>query len=150
MHLLDLPEEILELCCPETGLHKLRLTCKRFAILPSKSLFAHLRLLPTTKIAEKLQCILDGPLDPLVNSMTLQASTLGPGFRHSGERCPTWNLDLEADNGSESEPPNPNYEYGIELDVEPVSTVHTDERELSTTFKRTLSQIGRLLYAASN
>ena len=144
MHLLDLPDEILEPCCPETELRNLRLTCKRFAILSSKSLFAHLRLLPTTKSAEKLQCILDGPLAALVNSITLQASTLEPGCRQSWERCPAWNVDLDVDNGSESDPPNTNHEYRTEPDNETLSTVSTDERELSTIIKRTLSQIGRL------
>jgi hypothetical protein len=117
MHLLDLPDEILQLCCPETDLGKVRLACKRFAILSSKPLFTHISLLPTTKSAEKLRSILsDESLAPLVESLTLQASILGPGFREPDELAPTWNVDLGLDGGSEDNLSDNEHEYGIDSD----------------------------------
>jgi len=141
MQLLDLPDEVLQLCCPETDLDKVRLTCKRLAILSSKLLFAHVRLWPTARSAEKLQCILnDGLLAPLVDSITVQASIIATGC---AEPIPTWNVDLKVGASCGNDHVKSENEYGVEID-DGTPTESTLERELSTAFKQTLSQIGRL------
>lgn len=143
MQLLDLPNEILQLCCPGTDLDKLRLTCKRFAIMASKPLFAHVRLLPTTQSAAKLQSIIENEsLAALVESITLQASTMGPGRCDEDEPAPIWNVDLGVGTGSEDGRHNTDNEYGIEPD-DGCDEEFISERELSTIFKQTLHEIGR-------
>ena len=133
MHLLDLLDKILELCCTQTDLGKVRLACRSFAILSLKPLFAHVGLLPTTKNAGNLHSVLsDESLAPFVESLTLQASTLGPGFREPDEVVPTWNVDLGLDGGSEDKLLDNEHEYGIdpEEDDEGLAYGDTGEREL--------------------
>lgn len=147
MHLLDLPDEILQLCCPTTDLAGLRLTCRRFAIISLKPLFSHVHLLPNTRSAKKLQSILNNEsLAPLVNGITVQASLLGPGWQDVDDPIPVWNLDLVADNERQNDHVSPGIEYGIEDEgnCENFSTEFGLEHEVSAVFKRTISGIGRL------
>lgn len=145
MQLLDLPNEILQICCPKTGLKKLRLTCKHLAMVASKPLFSHVRLWPTSESAEKLQAILnDSSLARMVNSITLHASLEGPGHVDVEAAKPIWDLDLGANGELTGDGSRSRGEYGIEHEAEVFDGWYPYFFELSSTFKQTLSQIGRL------
>lgn len=98
MQLLDLPSELLGLCCDQlircpdvldewgeieatsahirqTNLKALRLTCKQLEHIATTRLFADLYLLPTNESAKKLRHILeDQRLSQLVYSLSIRAS----------------------------------------------------------------------------
>lgn len=78
MRLLDLPDELLVLCCDQVdtlAAKALRLSCTRFASLTSKRLYSRLQLLPTAASARKARAVLeDGRLNSLVTAISIQAS----------------------------------------------------------------------------
>lgn len=78
MHFLDLPEELIALCCKHIDLftaHALRLTCKRMVPIATKTLFSHVHLLPTTESTKKARAILENEnLIPLVTVVSIKAS----------------------------------------------------------------------------
>lgn len=96
MQLLDLPDELLDICCSRIdeliepfdedayptadqinleALRNLRLTCKRISPLVNKYLFSRLVLRPSISNVLKARAILDDShLNPIVNTIYLQAS----------------------------------------------------------------------------
>jgi hypothetical protein len=78
MHFLELPEELIVLCCEHIDLfagRALRLTCKRIIPIATKNLFSHVHLLPTTQSAKKARAILENEdLMPLVTTISIKAS----------------------------------------------------------------------------
>ena len=150
MHLLDLPDELLDLCCSRIdeltepidedayptadqinleALRNLHLTCKRISPLVNKHLFSRLVLRPEESNALKARAILnDVQLNPLVHTIYLQASAENDRIHRRESANPTWNQDedvlereTDADNGDHSA---------------------EDDGELPATFKRMLSDIG--------
>ncbi|KAM0700435.1 hypothetical protein Q7P35_012156 [Cladosporium inversicolor] len=127
MNLLDLPEELLFLCCQHADIsatRALRLTCKRMIRIATKGLFAHVHLLPTTASANKARVILENEdLMPLVTTISIRASL----ENHNSKKRPTWGIPGW---------PEDNFDYngaihGIEIDG-----------LLSPTFKKMLNDIG--------
>jgi hypothetical protein len=126
MHLFDLPNELIVLCCERTDMlaaQALRLTCKRLAPLVTKRLFSHVYLLPTTDSANKARSILENKnLMPLVTTISIKASL------DDSDEHPTWDVISWADDDLE----NPDQEeYGYEING-----------ELSHVYKRMLNDIG--------
>jgi hypothetical protein len=118
MHLLDLPDELLLLCCEQTDMlaaRALRLSCKRLAPLVTKRLFSHVHLLPTTDSANKARSILENKdLMPFVTTISIKASL--DDWDCNLDTHPTWDVLSWADDDLE----DPNQEeYGIELNGEP-------------------------------
>ena len=78
MQLLDLPEELLALCCDHIDIFAtkaFRLTCKRTMPMATRRLFSHVHLLPTTESANKARAILENKeLMPLVTSISIKTS----------------------------------------------------------------------------
>jgi hypothetical protein len=78
MHFLELPEELIALCCKHIDLftaRALRLTCKRMTPIATKNLLSHVHLLPTTESAKKARAILTNDnLMPLVTVVSIKAS----------------------------------------------------------------------------
>lgn len=78
MQLLDLPDEVIGLCCDQTDLisaKTVRLACKRLAPLANKRLFSHLHFLPTTESADNVSAVLEDPrLNRLVTTISIEAS----------------------------------------------------------------------------
>lgn len=125
MHLLDLPDELLVLCCEQVDMfatRALRLTCKRMMPMATGRLFSHVHLLPTTDSANKARTILENKeLMPLVTTISIQTSL--EDVEHH-----TWDVESWADDDLE----DPNQEeYGVEINGEP-----------SHVFKALLSDIG--------
>jgi hypothetical protein len=149
MQLLDLPDELLDICCSRIdeltepfdedayptadqinleALRNLRLTCKRISALVNKHLFSRLVLQPSISNVLKARAILDDPrLNPIVNTIYLQAS-LKDDWGCTGDQPRTiWNRQDE--------------------DVGPGVT---DEQaaewycELPATFKQMIGDIGKL------
>jgi hypothetical protein len=130
MPLLDLPDELLLLCCEQTDMlaaRALRLSCKRLAPLFTKRLFSHFHLLPTTDSANKARSILENrDLMPLVTTISIKASL--DEWDSNVDSHPTWDVTSWADDDLE----DPDQEkYGIDLNGEP-----------SHAYKRMLNDIG--------
>ena len=125
MQLLDLPDELLVLCCEQLDMfatRALRLTCKRMMPMASKRLFSHLHLLPTTESANKARAVLENKaLMPLVTTILIKTSP--EDVEHL-----TWDIEDWADD----DPEDPDFEeHGIEIDG-----------EVSHVFKALLNDIG--------
>lgn len=95
MQLLDLPNELLSLCCDQADIFAakaLRLTCRRFTPLVNKRLFSRLHLLPTAASARKTRAVLeDDRFQPLVTTISIQASLPGLDYRLTPSRdIPAW------------------------------------------------------------
>lgn len=153
MHLLDLPDELLDICCSQidtvtepidedawptaaqvnlAALRNLRLTCKHVSPLASKHLFSRLTLFPTKASALKARSVLDDPcLNSLVNTICLPAS-----------------LEENRDRGKSDDPPRPSWNIDQEDDPEWETNASGEEHaidgdgELSATFKRMMGDIG--------
>lgn len=152
MQLLDLPDELLEICCSRIdeltepidedaypsadqinleALRNLRLTCKRISPLVSKHLFSRLILRPEKSNALKARAVLDDArLNPLVNTIYLQASLQIDGFRRRDAPEPSW--DVEIEEYFELETDNNDGELAAD----------DDDGELPATFKRMMRDIG--------
>lgn len=128
MNLLNLPEELLVLCCEHTdtsATRALRLTCKRTLPIATKGLFSHVHLLPTTDSANKARAILENEdLMPLVTTISTRASL----ENHNPNMRPSWDV-------SDWEKNRPEYadetKHGIETNG-----------ILSSTFKKMMNDIG--------
>ena len=125
MQLLDLPEELLALCCDHIDMlaaKAFRLTCKRMMPMATRRLFSHVHLLPTADSANKARAILGNEvLMPLVTTISIKTSL--DDVDH-----PTWDIESWADD----DPEDPDYEeHGIEIDG-----------EVSRQFKALLNDIG--------
>lgn len=127
MHLFDLPDELLVLCCEQIDVvdaRALRLTCKRLTPLTNKYLFSHVYLLPTTDSAKKAREILNSKdLSSLVTTISIKPSL---DFRYK-EPKPMWDAPLSPAENSSSPGDENSYETnGV----------------LSAAFKAMLSDIG--------
>ena len=153
MQLLDLPDELLEICCSRIDeltepidedayptaeqinletLRNLRLTCKRISPLVSKHLFSRLVLRPEKGNALKARAILDDArLNPLVHTIYLQASLENDRTRRRRSECavPTWNVQDENDLERETDTDDGNLSAEV-------------DGELPATFKRMMGDIG--------
>lgn len=127
MSFLDLPDELLELCCSSDVqvARALRLTCRRISPIATKRLFSHVRLLPTTTSAKKARAILeDERLNALVKTISIRASL--PLNQRSEHIVHTWDIhDKDDPEWAEGD------QHGVDIDGEP-----------STTFKVMLEDIG--------
>jgi hypothetical protein len=152
MHLFDLPDELLDLCCWQIdhlqvpldldeqdisaqvnrdALRNLRLTSKRISPIATKQLFSRLHLYPTKSSAQTIRAVLDHErLNPLVNTLSLQTSIFGH-TRHDDDPEPTWSGQDEDDLNRETEESDNDEEHAIDTDG-----------KLPATFKRTLNAIG--------
>lgn len=146
MHLLRLPDELLEMCYGATDIKALRLTCKRLALLTTKQVFADVLLKPTTKSAKKLRAILGSQhLASLITALTIHASIdLGPHFNQY--ITPAWKVEIPYDgpfdgNDQADEQVSP-FVYCDEEDATLGYVTLEHYTELSTFFKRTLHDIG--------
>jgi hypothetical protein len=78
MHFLELPEELIALCCKHIDsftARALRLTCKRLTPIATKNLLSHVHLLPTTESAKKARAILENEkLMPFVTVVSIKSS----------------------------------------------------------------------------
>ncbi|KAM0717023.1 hypothetical protein Q7P37_006875 [Cladosporium fusiforme] len=152
MQLLDLPTELLGLCCDQlvrcpdlldeweeirqtsaqirqTNLRALRLTCKDLSHLATTRLFSHVYLLPTKESARKARSILeDQRLNPLVCAISVKAS-LDPDIDNDDMPEPSWECEDEDDPEWDSD--EDNEEHAIDT-----------TGEVSATFKRLLDNIG--------
>lgn len=167
MSLIDLPDELLTRCCATRDFRwedtkRLRLTCKRFALLFTPKLFSKVRLLPTAKSAEKAQSILqDERLSLLVKTISIKPALQDVDDWSCGaNENPCWKLDVLESEDSESliKDDCPSRMYGYELDHEDDESGSEDdsaddgtgaakslsdlEKELSVVYKRMLSKIG--------
>lgn len=157
MELLDLPDELLDLCCAQitqlpdvanewgevetpsaeisnAAFRSLRLTCKRLSPIATKRLFSHVHLLPTRASALKTRSIVESPgLVPLVNTVSIQPSLDFDGLygrrRISDPPHPSWDCHDEGD---------PEWEADGTVEEHAIDT----DGEISSTFKRILSDIG--------
>jgi len=151
MQLLDLPDELLDICCSRIdeltepfdeeahptadqinleALRSLRLTCRRISPLASKQLFSRLSLLPTKSSAVKARSILEeSRLSPLVKTICLSASLNDRRSREDGP-LPSWTIRDE--NEPEWEVGANNEEHAFDMDG-----------ELSATFKEMMADIGQ-------
>lgn len=154
MHLLELPDEVLTICCAQlaecpdewededdyrrtyaqfasTQFQNLRLTCKRLSPIATKLLFSRLYILPTKSSAQKARKVLeDERMNPLVHTISLRASLCRDRFGETSELpSPSWHCLDEDD--PEWETDEDNEEHAIYLDG-----------EVSCTFKRLLDSIG--------
>ena len=125
MQILDLPDELLVLCCEHVdmlAIRALRLTCKRTVPMATKRLFSHVHLVPTTDSANKARNILEiKDLMPLVTTISIKTSL--EEIEH-----PTWDIESPTDD----DPQDPDQEeHGIEIDG-----------EVSHVFKALLNDIG--------
>lgn len=151
MQLLDLPDELLDLCCSRIdeltepidedsyptadqinleALRNLRLTCKRVSPLVNKHLFSRLVLRPEKSNALKARAVLDDVrLNPLVHTIYLQASLENDRIRRRESPNPTW--DLQDEDDLERETDADDGEHSAESDG-----------ELPASFKRIMRDIG--------
>lgn len=151
MQLLDLPDELLDICCfhieerPQPAdkyayptaeqnnleaFRNVRLTCKRISHLATKHLFAQLIVLPTKDSALKARAVLDNArLNPLVKTMRLSASLDDSKLRDEDLEI-SWSVHDEDDPEWETDPDTE--EHAIDVDG-----------EVSATFKRMMADIGR-------
>ena len=125
MPLLNLPDELLVLCCDHVDIfatRALRLTCKRMMSMSTERLFSHVHLVPTTESAKKARAILEHKdFMPLVTTISIKTSI--DEVDH-----PTWDIESWADD----DPEDPDHEeHGIEIDG-----------EVSYAFKALLNDIG--------
>jgi hypothetical protein len=151
MQLLDLPDELLDICCSRIdeltepidedayptadqinleALRNLRLTCKRISPLVNKHLFSRLVLRPETNNAVKARAILnDVRLNPLVHTIYLQASVENDRIRRRDAPKPTWDVQNEDD---------------LQRDTSTDNGDHSaeNEGELPVVFKRIMGDIG--------
>jgi hypothetical protein len=78
VHFLELPEELIALCCKHIDsftARALRLTCKRLTPIATKNLLSHVHLLPTTESAKKARAILENEkLMPFVTVVSIKSS----------------------------------------------------------------------------
>lgn len=135
MNLLDLPEELLVLCCEQIELkpvgirvlRALRLTCKRLESVATKRIFSNLHMAPWTESANKARAILeDKRLMPLVTSISIEASLDDDNIKNDlgiSWEVPDW---CRGDEGYENDAEH-------EIDTNGV---------ISTTFKDMLWDIG--------
>jgi hypothetical protein len=125
MQLLDLPDELLVLCCNQLDMfatQAFRLTSKRMVPMATKRLFSRIHLLPTTESANKARAILENKdLMPLVTTVSIKTSL-------EETEHPTWDIESWADD----DPEDPDYE---EHDIE-------TDGEVSREFKVLLNDIG--------
>jgi hypothetical protein len=148
MHLFDLPDELLDLCCWQIdhlqvpldldeqdisaevnrdALRNLRLTSRRISPIATKRLFSRLHLLPTKRSAQRARAIIDdGRLNSLVNTLSVHTSMFDDR-RHEEDPAPTWNFQDEDDVNRETKEPDDDEEL---------------DGELPAAFKRTLGAIG--------
>lgn len=128
MNLLDLPDELLDLCCSSDVqvAQTLRLTCRRISPIATKRLFSKVHLLPTTTSANKARAILeDDKLNALVKTVSIRAS-LRVNQRSEQIEQLTWDIhDKDDPEWAEGD------QHGVDIDGEP-----------STTFKVMLEDIG--------
>ena len=86
MHLLALPEEILDHCCHHANascLKALRLTNSQLVASASKHLFEHVDVQPTTKSVARSKLVLEHTsLNPLVKSVTFNTSLRPNAWPH--------------------------------------------------------------------
>lgn len=151
MYLLDLPPELITLCCShiahrpadwEDGngethaqfitdqFRNLRLTCKRLSLIATKQLFSRLYILPTQGSARKARTVLDDErFNPLVQTIIIRASLDDGHDRKDDDPTPSWDVFDEDDPEWESD--GATEQHGINLDG-----------EISCTFKRLLDSIG--------
>jgi len=151
MRLLDLPDELLSLCCSQIervilpfdrfdenpgptvnveALQKLRLTCKRILPIATKQLFSHLHLFPTKSSAQKVRAVLDDErLNPFVNTISIQTFVVD-GLDEE-EPHPCWHCHDGEDPDWDTTPVEDDEEHAIDIDGEP-----------SATFKRTMDAFG--------
>lgn len=119
MQLLDLPDELLDICCSRIdeltepidedayptadqinleAFRNLRLTCKRISPLVNKHLFSRLVLRPENSNALKARAILDDVRsNPFVQTIYLQASVENNRIRRRDAPKPTWSIGDEDD-----------------------------------------------------
>ena len=151
MQLLDLPDELLDICCSHIdeltepidddayptadqinleALRNLRLACKRISPLVDKHLFSRLVLRPEESNALKARAILDDVrLNPLVHTIYLQASVENDRIRRRDSPKPTWNLQDEDD-------------LERKTDADDGEHCNENDGELPTAFKRMMRDIG--------
>jgi hypothetical protein len=151
MQLLDLPDELLDICCSRVdeltepidedayptadqinleALRNLRLTCKRISPLVNKHLFSKLVLRPSKSNALKARAILDDPrLNPLITTIYLQASLENDRSRRAERPNPTWNVQIDDESEGQTDDGGHLAEVG---------------GEMSATFKRMMGDIGSL------
>jgi hypothetical protein len=149
MQLLDLPDELLDICCSRVdeltepidedayptadqinleALRNLRLTCKRISPLVNKHLFSKLVLRPSKSNALKARAILDDPrLNPLITTIYLQASLENDRSRRAERPNPTWNVQIDDESEGQTDDGGHLAEVG---------------GEMSATFKRMMGDIG--------
>lgn len=154
MNLLDLPDELLTICCAQIAqcpeewedeedhrqtyaqfassqFQNLRLTCKRLSPIATKQLFSRLNLLPTKASAQKARTVLeDERMNPLVHTISLRASLCRDRYDERQDLpSPSWHCLDEDD--PEWETDEDNEEHAIDVDG-----------EVSCAFKRLLDSIG--------
>lgn len=152
MQLLDLPTELLGLCCDQivrspdvrdewgevqetseqisqTNLRALRLTCKQLSHVATARLFSHVYLHPTRESAQKAQQVLeDQHMNQFVHAISVRAS-LNTCVREPDCPRPSWDCEDEDD---------PEWECDGDDEEHAIDTTG----ELSATFKRLLERIG--------
>lgn len=135
MHLLDLPDELLEVCCATGDPKALRLTCRRLTPLATKQLFAHAILQASAESANKLRAILrDEHLAPLVTSLEIRTTM---DEYDSNDLLPRWEIETAYELEFDEDEQAAEDEYGSE-------SCNEYYQELSAVFKSTLYRVGSI------